>query len=618
MNRILRYYRNLMNSHNRFLFLITIIFMTSFIVLILPLLNLGMGYAIQLWDHSYITEQNFISFLTNPPTLVLLFLALLIISYFLLLQLITMIQYCNSEMANQKINILHLLITSLRKIRRYITTGNIVLPVYTIFLFLFTNLPLLLVITSSIKLDFPGGASDEVFVKVLLLLVYLLLGYIVFRGLFVLHFSLNEHQNFPNSVELSKALLRGRSLSTLQILISYNFGLLVSCFILYYVILFLVALFVFFFAEKTMVITVFLSVYPNINRSINLLFPMIAFLTNINLITTLYTRYRNEEFQGIPSKNTPYQNPLSPIRTKKQKHKNKHTVNAFLIFVIITGLINFYLTVRNDSFYLADTLSGIQISSHRGNSHVAPENTLPALENAILARSDYAEIDVRQTKDGVLVLLHDINLLRTSGLNEDIWSLDLIDILKLDVGSWFSPEFIKTQIPTLEEVLVHCKGRIRLNIEIKSNAKNNQLEETLVELIAKYDYEHQCLISSSNYNTLVKVKQLNDNLKTGLIMSAAYGNFYVKKDIDFFSIRSRFITRQVVESAHRVGKEVHAWTVNTVKEIDRMKSVGVDCIITDNPTLAREILTQDDTTKTFIEILRRMLSGHSFYSLLPD
>jgi glycerophosphoryl diester phosphodiesterase len=593
--------------------------MVIFIVLILPLLNLGMGYAIQLWDQSYITEKNFISFLTNPPTLLLLFLALLIVSYFLLLQLITMIHYCNSEKANQKPNILHLLLAGLRKTRRYIITGNIALPVYTIFLFLFTNLPLLLVVTSSIKLDFPGGAaSDEVFVKGLLFLVYLLLGYIVFRGLFVLHFCLNEHQSFPNAVELSKALLQGRSLSTLQLLISYNFGLIISYFIIYYVILFLVALFVFFFAEKSMVITVFLSVYPNINRSINLLFPMIAFLTNINLITTLYTRYRNEEFQDILSKNPPYQKPLSHIRNKKQENKNKHTTNAFLIFVIIIGLINFYLTVRNDSFYLADTLSGIQISSHRGNSHVAPENTLPALENAILARSDYAEIDVRQTKDGVLVLLHDINLLRTSGLNENIWSLDLIDILKLDVGSWFSPEFIKTQIPTLEEVLIHCKGRIKLNIELKSNAKDNQLEENLIALIAKYDYEHQCLISSSNYDTLVKVKQLNSNLKTGLIMSAAYGNFYDNKNIDFFSIRSRFITRQVVESAHRVGKEVHAWTVNSVNEIDRMRSIGVDCIITDNPTLTREILTQDDTTKTFIELLRRMLSGQTFYSLLPD
>jgi glycerophosphoryl diester phosphodiesterase len=493
-------------------------------------------------------------------------------------------------------------------------TGNFALPFYTIFLFLFTNLPLLLVITSSIKLELPGGASDTVFVKILLLFAYFLLGFIAFRGMFVLHFCLNEHQSFLNSMEQSKSLLRGRSLTTLQILITYNIGLIVSYFIFYYVLLFLVALFVFFFAEKALVITVFLSVYPSINRSLTLLFPMIAFLTNINLITTLYTRYHNEEFKDILSENTPYQKALTHVGGKK----HKHSINAFLLFVIIVGLINFYFTVRNDSFYLADTLSGIQISSHRGNSHVAPENTLPALENAILARSDYAEIDVRQTKDGVLVLLHDMNLLRTAGLNKNIWSINLSDLLKLDVGSWFGPEFIKTPIPTLEEALIFCKGRIKLNIEIKSNEKDNQLEETLVSLIAKYDYEHQCVISSTNYNTLVKVKQLNHNLKTGLVMSATYGNFYERKNVDFFSIRSRYITRQVVESAHRVGKEVHAWTVNTVKEIDRMKSVGIDCIITDNPTLTREILTQDDTTKTFIELLRRMLGSHSFYSLLPN
>jgi glycerophosphoryl diester phosphodiesterase len=249
---------------------------------------------------------------------------------------------------------------------------------------------------------------------------------------------------------------------------------------------------------------------------------------------------------------------------------------------------------------------------------VAPENTLPALENAIIAGSDYAEIDIRQTKDGSLVLLHDKSLLRTAGLDENIWTLNLIDLMQLDAGSWFGTEYVKTRIPTLEEALIFCKGRIQLNIEIKADTKGNRVEERLVALIDKYDYEHQCLISSSNYDTLVKIKQLNLDLKTGLVMTSAYGNFYNKEYVDFFSIRSRYINREVVESAHRVGKEVHAWTVNKVKEIDRMKSIGVDCIITDNPTLAREILMQDDTSKTFLELLRRMLGNNSFYSLLPN
>jgi glycerophosphoryl diester phosphodiesterase len=481
-------------------------------------------------------------------------------------------------------------------------------------IFLFTNLPLLLVVTFSVKIELPGGASDAAFIKMLLLLAYLFLGFIAFRGMFVVHFCLNEHQNFQNAFELSKTLLRGRSFRTLRILLLYNLGLIVVFYVLYYTILLLIAIFVFLFAEKSMVITVFLSLYPRINRSMIALFPMIAFFTNSNLITTLYTRYHNEEFKDILSENSAQ--PTKRIIAKKPRHK--HTVNAFLLFVIITGLLNCYFTVRNGSFYLADTLSGIQISSHRGNSHVAPENTLPALENAIIAGSDYAEIDIRQTKDGALVLLHDKSLLRTTGLNKNIWSLNLIDLMQLDAGSWFGAEFTKTRIPTLEEALVYCKGRIKLNIEIKADVKGNQMEERLIELIAKYDYEHQCLVSSSNYDTLVKVKQLNSNLKTGLVMSAAYGNFYNKEYVDFFSIRSRYITRQVVESAHRIGKEVHAWTVDKVKEIDRMKSVGVDCIITNNPTLTREILMQDDTGKTFIELLRRMLSNNSFYSLLPN
>jgi glycerophosphoryl diester phosphodiesterase len=603
-----------MNTPNRFLFLVSIVFLVGFLVFILPILNLGMGFAMQLLNQSYLTAENLPLLLTNPPTLLILFLSLFLISSFLLFQLITMIHCCNSDKVQKKPNILSLLRKGLRKTIHCITAKNLALPFLALLLFLFMNLPLLLVVTCSAKFDLPDGASDAVFLKMLLLLIYSLLGFIAFRGIFAVHFCINEHQDFQNSFELSKSLLRGRSIRTAIILILYNLGLIVGFYFLYYTILFIVAVFVFLFAEKSMVITVFLSIYPRINRSLIAFFPMIAFFTNINLITALYTRYHNEDFKDILTENI--HQPPKNILPKKPKHKR--TVNAFLLFVIITGFINFYITARNGSFYLADTLSGILISSHRGNSHVAPENTLPALENAIIAGSDYAEIDIRQTKDGSLVLLHDKSLLRTAGLDENIWTLNLIDLMQLDAGSWFGKEYVKTRIPTLEEALIFCKGRIQLNIEIKADTKGNRIEERLVALIDNYDYEHQCLISSSNYHTLVKIKQLNHNLKTGLVMSTAYGNFYNKEYVDFFSIRSRYINREVVESAHRVGKEVHAWTVNKVKEIDRMKSIGVDCIITDNPTLAREILMQDDTSKTFLELLRRMLGNNSFYSLLPN
>jgi len=599
--------------HTRNLFLLEITFLVIFIVFILPLLNLGMRYAIHLWGQSYITEENALSFLTNPPTLLILLLFLLLISLFLLFQLITIIHYCNSEKVDQKPNFLHLLMISLLKTKRCLYLSNTALPFFAVLLYLFTNITLLIGITIPAKFELPVGDSDIIFVKMLLLLAYLLLGFIAFRGLFVIHFCINEHQGFLDSLELSKTLLRGRNLRTIRVLVIYNIGLTLGCFAAYYILLLLVALFVFLFAEKGMVITVFLSIYPRMNVVVSVLFHIIALLTNINIINSFYIKYREEDFSDILPTAQTHQEHSGLLKIKK----HRHFINGFLIFVITVGAINFYSAVRDDSFYLRGTLSGIQISSHRGNSHVAPENTLPSLEYAIVARSDYAEIDVRQTKDGVLILLHDKSLLRTAGLSKNIRSINFKELSGLDAGSWFSKDFIKTRIPTLEAALKLCKGRIKLNIEIKADQKEKNFEEVLIALIDEYDFENQCLISSSDYTTLIKVKKLNSNLKTGLILSATYGNFYNKEYIDFFSIRSRNITSYVVNRAHIAGKEVHAWTVNSISEIDRMKSVGVDCIITDNPTLTREILYQDDTNKTFIQLLRRMINNRSLFRLIP-
>jgi glycerophosphoryl diester phosphodiesterase len=337
---------------------------------------------------------------------------------------------------------------------------------------------------------------------------------------------------------------------------------------------------------------------------------MITFVFHINLTTSLFHTYQQEALQDILP-----DYPDSEYHFTYQSKKQRIIINGLILTLLIAGVFNLYYSIYHDSYYLGDILTGVTISSHRGNSHIAPENTIPALESAIIAGSDYAEIDVQQNKDGTLILLHDKSLQRTAGVNEFIWELTDEQLNGLDVGSWFSLDYLNTRIPTLEEVFIHCKDRIKLNIEIKITGNEQALEERLVALIEEYDYENQCIISSTNHNALRKVKGLNEDLHTGLILSAVYGNFFDKEYVDFFSIRYNFISKDIVTSAHRAGKEVHAWTVNTMRELERMKSLKVDSIITDNPSLSREILYRDDTNDTFLQLIRRMLKNRSYYRL---
>lgn len=607
--------KRLLKSPNKALFFLEVTFNLLILIFFFPLLNYAFDFIMRLWGQSYITDKNITSFLTYPPAIIFLVLFLTIFTIMILWKMTSMIHYCFGTSTGKQQNTLKSFVIGLFKMLKLLITGNIGLPFLALLIYLFTNIPILIGISlkTRMPINLTAGSDDLLFIRILMVLSLVLIAFIGFRSLFTLHFCINEKMRFFEGLSSSKKLMKGRNIRTGTKLLIYNIALGLIFYLVYNLILLVLALLIYFFSEKNMAVTVFLYYYPKINIFTAILFSMISYVINLSLISSLYIKYKEETGITYPKHTViakEEEDNLIPIQGHKQ------VIITFIIFLVAIGLTNFYVSIRNNSFHLKDALLGVHIASHRGHSVSAPENTLPALELAIEAYSDYAEIDVQQTKDGVLVLLHDKSLRRTTGLNKFIWTLDYEEIRGLDAGAWFSDEYIGTHIPTLEEAMELCKGRINLNIEIKPHGYEQNLEEKLVSLIEEYDYENQCIISSSSYNSIVKIKSLNEDLKTGLIISVGYGNFYNKPEVDFLSMRSSFVTKSVVESAHLAGKEIHAWTVNTRNELERMKSLGVDNIITDNPTLAKEVLLMDDSSKTFVELLNKMLTNRSFYQIV--
>src|SRR5262249_22055869 len=93
----------------------------------------------------------------------------------------------------------------------------------------------------------------------------------------------------------------------------------------------------------------------------------------------------------------------------------------------------------------------VRVTAHRGHARAAPENTLSAIRKAIESGADYVEMDVQQTADGVVVLLHDRDLKRVAGVSRRLDELSYDEVRKLDVGSWFDPAFAGERVPTLEQ-----------------------------------------------------------------------------------------------------------------------------------------------------------------------
>lgn len=269
-------------------------------------------------------------------------------------------------------------------------------------------------------------------------------------------------------------------------------------------------------------------------------------------------------------------------------------LNLSYVYSVFTGKANFRLALFQNPTVMA----------HRGLSADAPENTLYAFSDAISVGADFIELDVQQTRDGVLVVMHDSNLKRTTGVNKNIWDVDYADIQNLDAGSWFDPAYANARIPTLEETLQFVDKRARLNIEIKPTKHGSDtLEQDVAELITQYQYTDACYVTSFSYGSLKKVKEVNPEIHTGYLMSVAYGQFYSLKYADAFSLNKVFVTSQVVNAAHQQGKQIFAWTVNSMSEVRSLCNLHVDSIITDDPVMVQNVISRDSTGETLRSVL---------------
>lgn len=252
------------------------------------------------------------------------------------------------------------------------------------------------------------------------------------------------------------------------------------------------------------------------------------------------------------------------------------------------------------------------VTFHRGDCTVAPENTLPAFRSAILKGGDRIELDVQMTSDGVVVVTHDSNLKRCTGKNAKVYDLTYAEVAQLDAGRWFSSRFADTRIPTLEQVLQLCRGRIGLNVEIKPSAATPALEAETVRLLREYSFDSSnCVITSQSYETLHKVKALAPEYPTGYILALGVGNYYDLPDADFFSVETTFITSGMVNAVHLRGKTVSAWTIDREKVATHMLELGVDDLITDKPDMVQDLLARnqqvDDSLIDFRDLLNALL-----------
>lgn len=224
-----------------------------------------------------------------------------------------------------------------------------------------------------------------------------------------------------------------------------------------------------------------------------------------------------------------------------------------------------------------------RITAHRGVTEFGNrENTLEAFQKAIDLQIEAIELDVRKSKDNILIIHHNDHI-----ENFKLNSLIYDDIVKLSQTKGYI-------IPQFKDVLQLCHNHIFLDIEVKEPG----YEEEVVNLIKQYLSYDEYFIRSFDDNIIIKVKKIDKNIKTGLLLgvekagvikrlSEIFPLFRIlKTKCDFISPHYRLLILGYIKRMHLINKPVITWTLNDCQMMKKLWRKKIDGIITDIPTQA--------------------------------
>lgn len=236
------------------------------------------------------------------------------------------------------------------------------------------------------------------------------------------------------------------------------------------------------------------------------------------------------------------------------------------------------------------------IYAHRGYSSKYPENTLLAFQRAMESGCDGLEFDVHLTKDKELVVIHDFTLDRTTNKVGKISDFTLEEIKNIKALNRYSYDSDLCYIPSLQDVFDLVKNynlssgkTIELNIEIKAGSRIYAgIEKIVAETIKKYEYYENSIVSSFDHHSLVKIKEIDPSIKTGVLTNASMYNpweYYNQLNVDYIHPHFFTINLDFIKEALSHGYKINTYTVDNSDMIQQLSQCGVLGIITNYPNI---------------------------------
>ena len=557
-----------------------LIFKVMSFFIVIPFFKGITNYVISKTSNTLLFNSDAFKFFISFPGILIMIILGIIAFIFVYVENAGLIIITYQKKINEPINIKSAIINSLKKLKNTMSLGVLYLILYFLLIVPFLGLGIVPTLIDEYKL--PTFIEDYIFNNGITTLIYIFVFlfsiiYLV-KWIFAIHVVVFESKNFSESLKRSNELVKGSFFKLLGIMLFWQVFILFIIILMILLSVLIIVLFSFVFEENSIIFEGLEFVFSSLAISSTFLISIFTIPLNMIVITDLYFKRLNN------NKNTEVKLKKFKIYESKfelDKFIKKHKKTTLLLFILIMFLIGAYVfSVEKENFN-----SKIYVNAHRGDDLSVPENTLSAIKVAIKNKADFAEIDVRLTKDNIVVLSHDASLKRLADKNIIIEDSFYKDLKKINIGKDYG---VNERVPTLEEVLKYAKNKIKLNIEIKIKNYNYKLVDEVIKLVRKYNFENYCIITSLDYNALKKVKVLDYRLKTGLIMYVRLGNLnhiLKNENVDILSMEESQVNKKIVEIIHEHNKKVFVWTVNDEESMDLFIRLGVDGIITDYTSL---------------------------------
>ena len=567
-----------------------------------PLLTGVMKLALKAQGLSYLSDETIGTFIRSPLTWFFLLLIVLGMAFFTLFDICCIITCIHASFRKQAMPLLALMRKGLKTSLRVIYQRNIVMILYLLIIIPMTHA---LVISGYItKFTVPQFIVDYIMSHTWLAILYIgfwiYIGLRSFHWIYSLHYFCLENCNFKQARKRSWKLQKNHYWTDLIIVLGWS----AACIGIYYGVILSGSWLVSRVNQALPTQDLFssltlsgISLLMDVCGALFFCFDLPLFFICISLL--FYYR-KAAAGERIPRVFRDLDNAYRVTNTRWVKKIYMYRKRIIALSIVVVIGVNFAYNFADRRGVLHMGLGNpVEVTAHRGYSAAYPENTIPAFKGAIQVGADWAELDVQQTADGEVIVMHDSNLKRTTGLDKEVWQVTWDEIKDLDNGSWFDKKYQTVRIPTLEEVLKVCRGKIHLNIEIKPSGHDKDLK--------KYHMRDTCVVSSLKYDSLRKIKEADDSIETAYITSVSYGNFTDLEYADGYSVESTLLSKSFVNKAQKAGKQIYVWTVNSEERLEKVVGMGIDNVITDDPVMAKELIYEQEHSTFWDRYVKQLL-----------